>query len=159
RYINAVKALNSGGIPTQYGQFVAIHGEMGHHMHTGMGGGPVGRERFLPWHRDFLIKFEQSLQTVDPQAFIPYWHWSVDRKVPKWLSKFKPTVNVPPTSMSGPQTVKVTRSAHHSVALPTAAQINSLDANAGLDYTQFTSLLENFHNIVHAWVGGTMNDI
>ena len=36
-----------------YGSLVAIHGDMNHDQHGSMG--PVGAERFLPWHRDFLV--------------------------------------------------------------------------------------------------------
>jgi tyrosinase len=28
-----------------------------------------------------------------------------------------------------------------------------------IDYTQFTSQLEGYHNVVHGWVGGIMNNI
>lgn len=31
---------------------------------------------FLPWHRQFLLDFEQALQAVDPSVTIPYWDWT-----------------------------------------------------------------------------------
>jgi tyrosinase len=36
---------------------------------------------FFPWHRQFLINFEQALQKVsgNPLLGLPYWDWSVDR--------------------------------------------------------------------------------
>ena len=40
-----------------------------------------------------------------------------------------------------------------------AWQIASLDLNVTLDFTHFTSLMEGYHNTVHGWVGGTMNNI
>jgi hypothetical protein len=66
---------------------------------------------------------------------------------------------IPPVAGMGSMTVKVTQSTHHAAALPTAAQINSLDANTNLDYTQFTTLLESYHDTVNDWVGGNMNNI
>jgi tyrosinase len=33
---------------------------------------------FLPWHRAFLLLFEQQLQSVDPSVVLPYWDWAVD---------------------------------------------------------------------------------
>jgi tyrosinase len=166
RYINAVKTLNSGGGTTQFAAFVAIHADMSHNMHTATG--PVGHQRFLPWHRDFLLQFEKALQAVDPAAFIPYWKWSTNRQLPPWIASFLPTVKVPAVGgMAGmpgmggtpAQTVHVTRTPHSPSALPTANQIQTLDANTSITYTQFTGLLEGYHNTVHNWVGGTMTDI
>lgn len=37
---------------------------------------------FLPWHREFLMQLEQELRTVEPTAFIPYWDWTQDAKLP-----------------------------------------------------------------------------
>lgn len=33
---------------------------------------------FLPWHRQFLLRFEEALQTVsgNPDLMLPYWDWS-----------------------------------------------------------------------------------
>ena len=31
---------------------------------------------FLPWHRQFLHKFEQELQKIDPNVTVPYWDWT-----------------------------------------------------------------------------------
>ena len=56
--------------------------------------GPIGVQRFLPWHRVYLFELEQMLQVFDPEIFIPYWDWSVDRSIPYWLQNFTPTVIV-----------------------------------------------------------------
>merc|ERR1712000_770222 len=37
-------------------------------------GGPM----FLPWHRQFLLLFEQELQKIDSSVSLPYWDWTVD---------------------------------------------------------------------------------
>lgn len=157
RYITVITKLNSGPAPTQYATFVAHHRDMGHNMHGGMG--PVGKQRFLSWHRDFLLKLEQQMQIIDPAAFIPYWRWSRNRAVPPWLAATLPTVMVPAAGGMPAINVNVNRSPHSPSGLPTAAQIASFDANPALTYTQFTTLLESYHNTVHGWVGGTMNDI
>jgi tyrosinase len=36
---------------------------------------------FLPWHREFLMQFENNLRTIEPTAFIPYWDWTADAKL------------------------------------------------------------------------------
>ncbi|MFJ8858009.1 tyrosinase family protein [Streptomyces sp. NPDC102451] len=33
---------------------------------------------FLPWHRRYLLEFEEALQAVDPRVSIPYWDWTRD---------------------------------------------------------------------------------
>jgi tyrosinase len=159
-YISVITQLNTGPTPTAYAQFVAFHRDMNHRMHSGMGAmGQIGKQRFLSWHRDFLLKLEQQMQAINPASFIPYWRWSSNRRVPPWLTGVLPTVVLPAAGDMPAVTVQVTRTAHSPAGLPTAAQVASLDANTGLGYTQFTSILEGFHNTVHGWVGGTMNDI
>ena len=36
---------------------------------------------FLPWHRYFLLRFEQDLQSVDPSVTLPYWDWAADSEL------------------------------------------------------------------------------
>lgn len=37
-----------------------------------------GGSFFLPWHRLFLLLFENLLREVNPSVTIPYWNWAVD---------------------------------------------------------------------------------
>ena len=157
RFLQVVATLNSGPEPTLYAEFVGIHADMRHRMHSSMGGA-VGRQRFLPWHRDFLAKFEAEMRKIDPAAFIPYWHWSIDLEIPSWLANLDFRVIVPASDGSAPQIVNVFRHLQLA-ALPTDAQIQHLETNTIMNYTQFTTLLESYHNTVHGAVGGIMNDI
>ena len=34
--------------------------------------GPV----FLPWHRWFILRLEQELQSIDARVSLPYWNWA-----------------------------------------------------------------------------------
>lgn len=45
---------------------------------------------FGPWHRVLLLKFEKELQTVDATVTIPYWDWTVERRVTSdlWTAGF-----------------------------------------------------------------------
>jgi tyrosinase len=150
RYRNGVTQLIESGF---YGQLVAIHSDMSHDQHGGMGA--IGTERFLPWHRDFLLQLERELQRADPNASIPYWDWSVQRGVPPWMEDFLPTVPVP--GRRNP--IQVRRSTGRRGRLPAAWEIEALVGNARVTYTTFTSVLEGFHNEVHGWVGGAMGSI
>ena len=37
---------------------------------------------FLPWHREFLMQVEADLRSIEPSAFVPYWDWTRDAKLP-----------------------------------------------------------------------------
>ena len=61
-----------------YDQWVAIHGCImgvrtpGSTMFQNMGHQNIA---FLPWHREYVRRFELALQTVVPGVTIPYWPW------------------------------------------------------------------------------------
>ena len=68
------KLISAPGDPNSYGDIVGFHRDMANNMHGSMG--PVGLQRFLPWHRAYLLKLEWMGQLIDPAFFIPYWNWS-----------------------------------------------------------------------------------
>ena len=143
--------INALGDPNFYGDLFDFHKDMANRMHGSMG--PVGVQRFLPWHRAYLLKLEWMGQLIDPAFFIPYWNWSTaPLGIPAWLVSFLPTVKA-----FGPN-ITVTRSPGSTATLPTAAQVNAIE-NATGTYTSFTTALETGpHNGVHNWVGGTMGN-
>lgn len=69
-----------GGNFSVYDQFVAIHGCImgvrtpGSTRFENLGHQNIG---FLPWHREYLRRFELALQAEVPGAAIPYWPWPV----------------------------------------------------------------------------------
>ena len=95
RYIEAVKILKTtetvsrgGRVISVYDQFVAIH--LGVTRRYQWLEGPRGRmvegqpatdgghgdASFLPWHREYLRRYERALQQVDPEVTVPYWDWA-----------------------------------------------------------------------------------
>jgi tyrosinase len=71
-FVAAVKALKANGV---YDSFVAQHraaflASPNDPAHNG--------PAFLPWHREFLRRFERALQSIDPSVSLPYWDWTVD---------------------------------------------------------------------------------
>jgi tyrosinase len=83
-FIAAVKALKANGTyDTFVGQhraaFLASPNDPAH-------GGPG----FLPWHREYLLRFERALQAVDPNVSLPYWDWTVTNSptASLWASDF-----------------------------------------------------------------------
>lgn len=64
-FVNAFLALNASGRLNHYRQ---THSGAGVHGH----GGPA----FPAWHREFVRRFEEDLQSVDPTVNLPYWDWT-----------------------------------------------------------------------------------
>ncbi|MEU4862465.1 tyrosinase family protein [Kitasatospora aureofaciens] len=79
RFNQALKQVHTSGA---YGQLAAVHADMSHRMHSMSG--PVGTQRFLPWHRRYLLKLENLLRSVQPALTVPYWDYANDHARPDW---------------------------------------------------------------------------
>ncbi len=143
RFLCAWNTINNNGT---LGALVDIHGDISHQPHT--------TQRFLPWHRIYLLKLEQALRAIHPDVSLPYWDWTQasEQSFPSWLSGVLPTV-VTPT-----QTIHVTRSPQSSASLGAIAS-NTPATEAQTDFTNFTVSLQGIHNSVHVWVGGSMSSV
>ena len=149
-YKTSIQAAIDNGV---YDQYVAYHADMRHRMHSMSG--PVGTQRFLSWHRAFLIKMEEILRGFSPDLALPYWNWIAERDIPGWMKQFLPTGEQKPNGVP----IIVTRNPGvDDPNLPTQTEVDAiLKAD---NYLNFTSELEDGpHNQVHRWVGGTMDDI
>ncbi|MCX4661823.1 tyrosinase family protein [Streptomyces uncialis] len=77
-FVDAVLEVKRIGV---YDEFVAAHRlRFALDMNTGVYVGHFGPS-FLPWHRKFLIDFENELQKIDASVSIPYWDWTADNTV------------------------------------------------------------------------------
>ncbi len=140
RFLAAFDQANSlGGLAPM----VDIHANAVHQMH--------GNPRFLPWHRVYLVKFEQLLTSIDPTVCLPYWRSSDQQAFPSWLLGFEPTVGL----LGGPHTV--TRNIGAFATLPGAADVAAAMANN--TFNPFAGALEGIHNSGHVWVGGSMQSV
>jgi tyrosinase len=126
-------------------------------------------ELFLPWHRAYLYLFEKSLQDRVPGVTLPWWNWTMrhGEGVPPAYKAAKSadgTANplrsspIQPSGREGGQS-KTTRTpgAPGAPPLPTLADVNGLLKLTS--FLDFQSQLEDIHNGVHVWVGGTMGSI
>lgn len=175
RFTNAIQEMMRTG---SYQNIAVIHANMSHNMHGSMG--RLGLNRFLSWHRRFLLAFEQELRKVDAQLTgsvasdlaIPYWRWSENRDFPSWLLDVLPAFG-----SDGMGSSVEPREIGAAGALPTPEQVNEILNSYGAsfdrsrrrfdganDYEKFTFCLEGWadglpaHNHVHVWVGGVMNN-
>jgi tyrosinase len=146
RFLSSINTLIGNGF---FGKYVSIHADMKHRMHSMEG--KIGTQRFLPWHRVYLLDLERELRTIDPRIFIPYWDWLTVRSIPVWLQNFTPQVDV------NGHVIQVTRHPGALGPLPTQQEVDH--ALSPTDYTNFTTALEGVHNSVHVYIGGTMASI
>lgn len=77
-----IKHTQASGAPAGvsiYDRFVATHAAVmeirtaSWPTTVNMGHWNIG---FLPWHREFLRRFELELRNIVPEATLPYWHWT-----------------------------------------------------------------------------------
>ena len=145
----AIDELINNGI---YGRLIDHHLNMSHRMHGSMHDDNIAYERFLPWHRVYLVRFGEELRKINENLFVPYWRWSTDRQMPDWISDFLPQ-NIP---LPDVDSISVERKASREDELPDKLNVNDiLQENTWLTFSQ--RLEREPHNQVHRWVGGTMN--
>ena len=172
RYIRAVRRASTvHPFKSEYDQLIAIHEQL---FNAGIHNGP--NSDFLPWHRWYILAYENLLRKVDCRVTVPYWDWSLDSDSPftsdVWNSdtcKYtglggngNPTcVTTGPFGFPG---WRVTPSAgsgclrrSHRAGIPDCIAVQDvLDATTA-QFNDFHIGLEVvLHNTVHVRIGGTM---
>jgi len=136
------RALQKAHQVGTYQPLAAIHADHTHRMHT-MHGGAIGTQRFLPWHRFYLLECEKLLRRHEPLVRIPYWNYADDHERPDWVWQPPNVVRGTPGGSGG--------------SLPTRQTIDNILQNTA--YTGFTYALErDGHNGVHNWCNGTITN-
>lgn len=138
RFVQALYHVKAAGIVDQFSSEHEAH--FSHGIHS--------TSHFLPWHREFIRRFEDALRTYHPAVTLPYWNSIVDQSPsdPLWdnafLGQFDPAWGL--------------GRALGSATLPNEAQLNA--ALNQSTYDAFWPPLEHpVHNWPHNWVGGKMS--
>jgi len=176
----ALKAVDPGATNPNllgYDDFVKDHGTYS----AGAHGGPA----FLAWHRQFLLRFEDALRSVNngqyPNVTVPYWDWTVDgfpTIIVGGPGDSSRIVTTGPFAYStGNWTVNLAQAGgpelRRNQSLPSTAVYSAVEVQGIIDSlrifdswpwdmsssttTSFRSALEeNFHNGIHVLIGGNM---
>jgi tyrosinase len=85
-FTNAIKALKRKPSPwvpglSTYDTFVLWHRDA---FTCGLNAAHMG-PAFFPWHRQYLMLFEEQLRSVDPTVSLVYWDWTVDQEPDSYL--------------------------------------------------------------------------
>ena len=137
RLVQALYHVKAIGVVDQYAAEHETH--FSHGIHTS--------SHFLPWHRDFIRRFEDALRTYHPAVALPYWNSVADTSPsdPLWDNAFLGQFD----SAWG------LNRALGSATLPTLNQMDTALAQGTYD-AFWPDLESNVHNAPHRWVEGEM---
>ncbi|MFF9978357.1 tyrosinase MelC2 [Streptomyces erythrochromogenes] len=174
-FTSALLELKRNG---SYDRFVTTHN--GFIMSDTDSGDRVGHRSpsFLPWHRRFLLEFEEALQKVDASVALPYWDWTADRttRASLWAPDFLggtgrardgQVMDGPFAYSTGRWNVDVRvdgrpylrRALGAGVAqLPTRAEVDSVLAMPVYDMAPWNSSSNGFRNHLEGWRGVNLHN-
>jgi tyrosinase len=124
-----------------------------------------GTPTFLPWHRAYLYFFEKALQDRVPGVTLPWWDWTEQHHIPdvydrRRVHRRANPLHDSPIQRSGrrnPREARTWRRPGRDGSLSNPSELEAVLANR--DFFTFQTQLENIHDGVHLWVGGTMGNI
>ncbi len=137
-----------------------IHGFNGnlcwHHSNVGSQHFPY--DLFLPWHRAYLLRWEQTALAINSGATLPWWDWTSTLSHQSGLpAAFTSNASlksgpVPPGLRTNPP--RTTRNPKPPSQLPSAQTIENI-LNLSL-FEDFSGQVQGEHDRVHGWVRGDM---
>jgi tyrosinase len=154
----------------------AISDDRGYQYIAGIHGYPLpvycqhGTPLFAVWHRPYLLLMEKALQAVVPGIALPYWDWTSEQARTEGIPKMyadetyvdsDTQVALPnplfsqPISFTGTEYPKTTRDPAPPEQLGNLSSLVDV-AQRTADYVNYSRNLENPHNAIHGWAGGTM---
>ena len=148
-----------------------IHGfnryECWHHARIGLPSGPLfPYDLFLPWHRAFLVFFDNVARDQNEDAVLPWWDWTSDEShaigLPAaYTAGGEALESGPLPEINGEPERRTTRNPDDPAALPSFEEVYD-DVNgiiALTDFRDFSNQLQDVHDGIHGWVGGDMGSI
>jgi tyrosinase len=124
---------------------------------------------FLPWHRAYLYRLEQTLADRVTGVTLPWWDWTTTREIPAPFAAgradgapnplFSSQTLVTPADIrdGAPLVAETSRDPSPPDLLPRPDDLQ--DVLDQPSYAFFNDACENIHDGVHGWVGGTMGNV
>lgn len=183
--IDALSDAELQSLRTAYTKTMQITDKRGYLFNAGIHGRPQGKcmhdpvnvdgvseaRLFLPWHRAYLYTFEKILQDQVQGVTVPFWDWRTDspqtQSIPQAFSE--ETINNQPNPLYnfhiklGPKqpidrnTMRfpgMAVSPDQAYSLPTSDDVTNL-INQNPHFDDFSDNLQNMHNNIHMWTGGS----
>jgi tyrosinase len=181
RNVNNLTAQQLADFRRAMAQVKTISDDRGFQFWAGIHGLPLPMycqhhvELFLPWHRAYLYFFELTLQDQVRGVTLPWWNWAGPTSRAHGLpaAYTAPTVDGQPNPLYasdinqlaqaqaqrvGEVAVAQTSRAPKSPSLlPTPAEVEAI--LTAPDFLDFSTRVEDVHDRIHVWVGGTMSEI
>ncbi|HET9377840.1 MAG TPA: tyrosinase family protein [Chthoniobacterales bacterium] len=125
---------------------------------------------FFPWHRGYLLAFENRLRDIDAKLSVPYWDWtspsSHEVGVPTAFSVQQlpdgsrnplagSMINI--TATRRPVRRRTNRFPGDPQDLPQPADVESTLSES--DFTKFSNLVQDLHDGIHGWTGGQRGNV
>ena len=177
------------------GRSKKIHDNRGYYHFAGLHGSPdrwcwhhqfsrlsnLSARMFLPWHRAYLHRLEQSLQDLNPEVAIPWWDWTIETGIPQAFSQpnldgqknpiYNSEIKLSPPQVPTPVDEQTFRDPDPQLPVftfpeadvngdgrATLAEIVEYLINKVTSFEIFNDLLETIHDQIHVFVGGSMAD-
>jgi len=138
-----------------------------------------GRPAFLPWHRAYLLRFEQALRDTGHDVMLPWWDWTTTPAIPPAYdaaqapdgtrnplnsARISELARSEGMQSGNRETIRlaempdtVREPGRPGTRLPTGPEIEAVLEHP--TYEDFRSDLEDYHGNGHVWVGGHMGNI
>ncbi|HEU5003946.1 MAG TPA: tyrosinase family protein [Actinomycetota bacterium] len=177
--VDAMSSTQLASFRQAFSGAMGVNDDRGFQHQAGIHGLPLpmycthGSPLFLPWHRAYLYFFELALQDQVAGVSLPWWDWTSAASHQHGLpAAYTDTSGNNPLTGSainaqavqqGPSVgiqhppTHTNRSPSPVSELPTPADVTSVLALG--DFLDFSTQVEQIHNNVHVWVGGTMSEI
>jgi hypothetical protein len=156
-----LKALPEGGPVKSYIEWAQIHGPDGPCEH--------GSELVWPWHRAYLLLFEDALRASDPpltsNLTIPYWDWTEKPTGARYPAQFETMHGLFPPDDECPTMEACRETAPHPQPPFSAKTIESLQkltvwADYGGSMSEKGGLEARPHDTIHGtYIGGLNADV
>jgi tyrosinase len=133
-----------------------------HHGRTGANGNQYPYNLFLPWHRAYLVYWENVAREQNSKTTLSWWDWTSQAGVPAAFSQSQingspnPLYSGPMPDMPEDPARQTRRWPGDPDDLPSPQDIETI-LNL-VNFEDFQGQLEDIHDFIHGWTGGINPD-